>query len=285
MGFIGALKDDICYDIEDMIPEDVESVCVPFLGSGKAVSLMVRPHRLIEAWDTQFLLRCVVEGVWTQKKPDVRITEPKLRKGYTYHERPFYRMPDKAAALIDYIAAHSSMYEKVALATAIARNTYRGRLGEWSPNGTAESVWTTFRKRLEAQKEYLNLPGTILFHEQNFYEADLTRSYDYAYIDPPKIVTNTDAYSGTFGKLNLAIGADPNSMVDFDRWTRYDYVGRIRKCIESIKSRNMIFVYTSDVRPNLEEMKQVLADYGTLLSEVRARHGGRYDYALHYERK
>lgn len=285
MGFMGALPNDICRWINSAIPENVTSVCVPFLGSAKAMSLFVKPNRTVETWDTQFLLKCLVDGVWKQKEACIQIGAPKLQKGYMFNERPFGEMPDRAAGLIDYIAAHSSLYEKVALATAVIRHTVRGRLGEWAKSGTAESIWASYQRRIEYQKDFLDLPGNLVFHEDNFYDADLVdKHYDYMYIDPPKIVTNTDAYSGTFARLNFAIGATPEELVSFDRWTRYDYIGRMRKMIEGVSSDYIVFIYTSDVRPNLQELQSMLRDYGEIQEEVRIKHGGRVDYGMHIER-
>lgn len=286
MGFTGALTAEMCRWVDEQIPQEVESVCVPFLGSAKAVSLFARPHRFIDCWDTQYLLECMMTGVWNAKEPEYQVGDaPKLVKGYVYEERPFGTMPDDAAGLIDGIAAKASMYERIALATAIARSSYRGRISQWSPPSTATTLWQAFQKRLEYQKDYLDMPGDIRFHRQNFYESRPEPSYDMAYIDPPKIVSTTDAYSGTYGKLNRAIGEPESDSVPFDRWVRYDYTGRIRALFSKIQTQDFIFIYTSHVRPNLDEMIELLNGYGTLVERKSVNHRSRIDYGLRYTQR
>ena len=286
MGFTGALPVDLAKWVDQQIPEEAERICVPFLGSARAVSLFARPNRYIEAWDTQYLLTCVIEGVWKQKKPDLRIGEkPFLKKGYVYNERPYKGIPDKAAGLIDWIAENSSLYEKAALATAIIRCTYRGRIHEWSESADEHKLWENFQKRLEYQKDFLNVPGAIDFHQANFYHSDLSEKvYDVIYIDPPKIVSSTDAYSSVWIKLNLSLGVHPDEFTEFDRWTMYDYMGRMRLLIEKINAPKIVFIYTSDVRPNLDEIQMFLSRYGTLKKETRVKHRSRLDYGMVYDR-
>lgn len=280
MGFLGALTNDACIWLSEYLPEEIQTIGVPFLGSAKAVTLMTREDRIIESWDTQYVVRAMVDGIFTAKEPQLTVTEPRLRKGYVYDTRCYKGIPDQAAGLIDYIAYHGSHYERIALTTAIIRSTFAGRMHDWSESATATALWEKFQKRLTIQEPYLNMPGKWYHREDNFFDTT-PGQYDLLYVDPPKIITNSDVYSDNFEKLNRSIGVEPRP---FDRWTRYDFVGKIRMVLET-KSDWLIFIYTSDVRPTLEEVMRVLDEYGDLKENRWFQHRKRFDYVLVYDRR
>ena len=286
MGFVGASTDEVCYWLRDNIPKDVEYIAIPFLGSGRSLSILATNNRVIESWDQQYLSRVIVEGVFAAEHPLVHVSEPKMRKGYVYETRCFPGIDERSAGLIDYIAHHGSLYERAALTTAIIRSTFRGRIGEWDETSTATSLWEKFKKRLVDQVPYLNLPATFDHHEGDFYNTlrDTTDSYDLLVVDPPKVISSADIYSTTFAKLNYAIGVDPSQAIPFDRWTKYDYFGKVRKLLET-KSEYLTFEYTSGVQPTIDEIKVLLGEYGELMVETRTMHRKRYDYVLLYDRR
>ncbi len=281
MGFIGASTDEVCYWLRDNIPKDVETIAIPFLGSGRSLSILATNERLIDSWDQQYLSRVIVEGIFAAERSVRTISEPKLRKGYVYETRCFPGIDEKSAGLIDYIAHHGTLYERAALTTAIIRSTFRGRIGEWDEVSTATSLWDKFIKRLDIQQEYVNLPADINHHEGDFYDSKPVRVYDLIMVDPPKVISSRDIYSQGFAKLNYAIGAES---ADFDAWTRYDYFGKIRMLLET-KSKYLTFEYTSGVRPTIDEIKTLLGEYGELMTEIRTTHRKRYDYVLLYDRR
>ncbi len=288
MGFVGASTDEVCYWLRDNIPKDIKTIGIPFLGSGRSLSILATNNRIIESWDQQYLSRVIVEGIFQATEPAVNVKEPKLRKGYVYETRCFPGIDEKSAGLIDYIAHHGTLYEHAALTTAIIRSTFRGRIAEWDERSTATSLWEKFNKRLDIQLEYLNLPAQFTHHEGNFYDyepdARLMQDYDLLMVDPPKIISSADIYSTTFAKLNYAIGVDPSQAIHFDRWTKYDYFGKVRKLLET-KSEYLTFEYTSGVRPTIDEIKTLLKEYGELMVETRTTHRKRYDYILLYDRR
>ena len=281
MGFVGASTDDVCYWLRDNIPKDIESIAIPFLGSGRSLSILATNDRIIDSWDQQYLSKVIVDGIFKAERSARTISGPKLRKGYVYETRCFPGIDEKSAGLIDYIAHHGTLYEHAALTTAIIRSTFRGRIGEWDETSTAESLWERFQKRLDIQQEYLNLPAHLTHHEDDFYKDRHDGTYDLIMVDPPKIIQTTDIYSQSFGKLNLAIGAQS---ANFDSWTKYDYFGKVRKLLET-KSRYITFEYTSGVRPTIDEIRTLLDGYGELMAETRTTHRKRYDYVLLYDRR
>ncbi len=284
MGFVGASTDEVCYWLRDNIPKDVETIAIPFVGSGRSLSILATNGRTVDTWDQQYLSRVIVEGIFQATEPTGNVTEPRMRKGYVYETRCFPGIDERSAGLIDYIAHHGTLYEHAALTTAIIRSTFRGRIAEWDEASTATSLWEKFNKRLGVQLAYLNLPATFNHREGDFYDDVVPDSYDLIMVDPPKVISSADIYSTTFAKLNYAIGVDPSQAIPFDRWTKYDYFGKIRKLLET-QSKYLTFEYTSGVQPTVDEIKVLLGEYGELMVETRTMHRKRYDYVLLYDRR
>ncbi len=282
MGFVGASTDEVCYWLRDNIPKDVETIAIPFLGSGRSLSILATNNRRIESWDQQYLSRVIVKGIFAAEHGQRAVSSPKLRKGYVYETRCFPGIDEKSAGLIDYIAEHGTLYEHAALTTAIIRSTFRGRIAEWDEKSTAESLWEKFNKRLDIQQEYLNLPALFTHYEEDFYDRGPYSGYDLLVVDPPKVISSADIYSQGFEKLNYAIGAV--EAIPFDKWTKYDYFGKIRKLLET-QSKYLTFEYTSGVKPTIDEIKVLLEEYGELMVETRTKHRNRYDYVLLYDRR
>ncbi len=285
MGFLGAATDELAiWAGETVVEKNIQSIGVPFLGSAKAISMMgLRSEVEIESWDLQYVCSLIINDLFNAQEPKRNIDKPRLLRGPTFEDRPFDHMSDRVAGLIDYIATTGTGYERLALATAIVGCTHRGRLDSWMENRQDSALWGTFQNRLVKQEGYLGLPASFTHYENDFYSSLPDRSYDLLYIDPPKIITNTDVYSTTFRRLNRMIGPDHQHM-EFDRWSKYDYTGRMRGVLDNVQSKHMMFVYTSDVRPGISTLKILFEDYGELVEEKRFRHRARIDYGLLYRR-
>ncbi len=285
MGFVGAITDDLAV-WTGKVTEDlgVKTIGVPFLGSAKAISMMGQLDVDIESWDTQYICSLIINDLFGADSAKTNIEGPKLLKGWSYETLPYDDMLPRTAALVDYIANEGTGYERLALTTAIARCTYRGRLGEWSPKFQDSALWDSFQKRLRVQKEYIGMPATFTHWEDDFYKTIPDHGYDLLYVDPPKIITNSDVYSATFGRLNRMVADSNYPHLDFDRWSKYDYTGRMRGILDHVSSQYLMFIYTSDVRPGLSELRILLAQYGTIIDEATFRHRSRLDYGLLYER-
>lgn len=284
MGFIGAATDELAIWAGRRTEElDIQSIGVPFLGSAKAISMMAQNDVAIESWDLQYVCSLII-NLFDSDEVMTNLDGPKLLRGATFEGRPFKEMSDRTAGLIDYIATTGTAQDRLALATAIVSCTHRGRLDGWMETRQDAALWGTFQNRLKKQKNYLGLPATFTHHEANFYESLPNRSYDLLYIDPPKIITNTDVYSATFGRLNRMLGPDREHL-EFDRWDKYDYIGKMRGVLDNVQSEYMMFVYTSDVRPGISTLKRLFDDdYGELIEEQRFKHRARMDYGLIYRR-
>ena len=287
MGFVGAATDDLAHWVDETVVElEVQSIAIPFFGSGKEVSLLARsPKVQIESWDVQHI-SALVANLFMSLEVKINIGEPKLQRGWTYEKRPYKDMNDETAGLVDYIANNGTEYERLALATAIARCTFLGRLDQWDPSNQTRALWKHFNKRLEVQRDYLDLRGTVLHHEADFYSViPEDKKYDLLYIDPPKIVSTSDIYSKTFAALNRMVAPDTFDLVDLDRWTKYDYVGKMRGILNHVDCLYIMLAYTSGVRPGLSSIKDLFSEYGEQISEVTFLHRKRYDYGLVFRRR
>jgi len=288
MGFVGAATDDLAIWVDETVVElELQSIAIPFFGSGKEVSLLARRSNIqIESWDVQHISALVV-NLFTSFEVKTNIELPRLQKGWTYEKRPYKDMHDETAGLVDYIANNGTEHERLALATAIARCTFLGRLDQWDPSNQTSALWKHFQRRLEVQKDYTDLKGAILHHEADFYQTRYDteeKRYDLLYIDPPKIVSTSDIYSRTFAALNRMVAPDTFTLVDLDRWTKYDYVGKMRGILDHVDCSYIMLAYTSGVRPGLSSMKDLFSEYGEQISEVVFLHRKRYDYGLVYRR-
>ena len=78
MGFTGAIVDDLAFWMENRTKElKTETICIPFLGSAKSLSLWGRDKNMhIESWDTQYIVSLVVNSIFNAKKPKFNIKEP-----------------------------------------------------------------------------------------------------------------------------------------------------------------------------------------------------------------
>ncbi len=281
MGFVGASTDEMANWVAEL---DADSFAIPFFGSGKEVALLAqRPDVSVESWDVQHISALAAE-LFTSTEVKTNIDEPKLQRGWTFKERPFEDMEDRTAGLVDYIANNGTSYERLALVTAIARCTMLGRLDQWDPLRQATSLWEFFQKRLIAQEDYINLPGSIVHHEADFYSTLPSQKFDVLYIDPPKIVSSSDVYSKNFVGLNRMVAPSTFKTIELDKWTKYDYTGKMRGVLDAVDSDLIVLAYTSGVRPGLDSMRTLFEEYGELIDEVRFLHRRRYDYGLVFRR-
>lgn len=276
-GFLGAPTDDAVWWLADRI-QNAHTLCIPFTGSGKSLSSMTHSGLVTESWDTQIISRAFVEGVFAKAEADSALdSNPRFTKGHMYEVRSFKGIDERSAGFIDWVGRNGTLFDKAAIATAVAKSTFRGRMTEW--NSTFSAFWGKYLQARTHHGHYTNLPGKFVHHEADWYKTKPDKAYDVLYVDPPKIITSSDAYSKTFEPINRALGGE----VSFDRWTWRDYIGKIRNVLD-VQSSSILFLYTSDVRPDLVAIRRLLSDYGKITEESTFSHRNRFDYTLEVTR-
>lgn len=273
IGFVGATTTEAVSWVAERA-RGAERICVPFAGSGREIEAVAAPGVTIESWDTQLLSRAVVEGVFsTDKLKTAMGDKPRYKKGHMYQTRGFANIDERCAGFIDYVGSHGTLADKAAIASAAARSTMMGRMDQWDSD--INKLWTKFLKAREYLAQFTNLPGTFTHHEANVYDLVPEGPYDAVLIDPPKVVIGSDIYSANFSDLNTALGGK----CELPKWSWRDTTGRMRRIFE-IDTRLLIFMYVSDVRPTMDDMRKVISEYGTIVEEERFLHRSRYDYGL-----
>lgn len=280
-GFLGAATEEASVWFTHKLEHHNEArICVPFTGSAKVIAMMADkiPDRLVfDTWDTQMIPKTFVDGIFnSQGEPTIDV--PKYKKGVIYNEKPFANIPSQCAGFIDYVGAYGSLYDKACVAAATARSTYRGRMSEWGATDMAQ-FWKKFVSFQDKFEDFRNLPAQFNHTQGNFYDTSPPKSlqYDVLFVDPPKIITNTDVYNKTFEPLDRALAGT----VPFDRWVWRDFVGKMRMVLERVQWNELLFMYTSDVRPTWAHVKLLLEEYGTTLDTSQFSHRSRTDYAIH----
>jgi len=253
--------------------QDAQSICVPFAGSGKVVAAMSGSGKTIESWDTQISTRGTIEGIFGANKLRSKMREPKFRKGHMYQTRGIDEIDAASAGLIDYIGAHGTLADKAAIASATARCTSMGRMTTW--HADVGELWTKFEKIRRYLLDYIDMPGEFIHHEANVYELPPSGTYDVVQIDPPKVVSTTDIYSAHYQFLNTALGG----ACQIPEWRRRDVLDRLDQ-VMSIPAQRILFMYTSDVYPTIDDIRWLLKRHGTIVREDRFLHRTRYDYCI-----
>lgn len=276
IGFMGsALGETSRWAAQQAFEYEHKRICVPFTGSCKSIAAMAREDTIIESWDTQILSRAVIEGVFKADKIVTAIDKPRYKKGYMYDTRGLKGIDTRSAGFIDYVGAHGTLADKVAVFSATVRCTLMGRMNQWDSD--VDKLWDKFVKQREHLKSFTNLPGTFIHHEANVYEEKPTGPYDFTFIDPPKVVDGgKDIYSQNYVHINRALGGK----CELPPWSWRDTPARLRMLFE-MDTKSMALIYVSDVRPTFEDVKKLMERYGTTIDQIRAMHRSRYDYAVY----
>jgi hypothetical protein len=234
---------------------------------------MTGPDTTVESWDTQIITRAVVEGVFMASKIETALDKPRYKKGHMYETRNIDNIDERSAGFIDYVGTHGTLADKVAVASAVARCTSMGRMSSWDAD--INKLWLKFDKTREYLANFTNLPGNFVHHEANVYDLKPEGPYDLVVVDPPKVVSATDVYSVSYAGLNRALGGK----CEIPSWSWRDVPGRLRRIFE-IPTNRLILMYTSDVRPTVDDMRALLSQYGEIVEDRRFLHRSRYDYGI-----
>jgi hypothetical protein len=292
-GFIGATTPEASEWVGSLVG-DAKLICVPFAGTGRDIASMAGEGRTIESWDTQHYSRCIIEGVFAAKKVETNVDKIRYRKGWMEETRAIKYIDERSAGFIDWVAQEGTLYDKACLGSAIVRCSLMGRMTQWHAN--VEQLYARYQRQFDYNKDYVGLPGTFIHHEESFFgrhkhEIELTANatdayaYDLMQIDPPKVVMGSDVYSANFSNLHLALSQTETDGWNgaLPKWNWREVLGYFKQVMD-IPVRGTIFLYVSKVRPDYEEVKRLLLQYGTIEEEREFSHGGRTDYGLHIDR-
>jgi hypothetical protein len=266
--------------------EGAKNICIPFAGIGRSAVAMARPDTTIESWDTMHYARCIIDGVFNAKEPETNVDGIHYRKGWAYENRPWKNLDDRSAGFIDWVAQEGTLYDKACLGSSLVRCTLMARMMHWHAN--VEQLYSRFQKQFEHNKDWLNQPGTLVHHEDDFYDhhphlmsPDFPRKWDLLEIDPPKVVNYSDIYSLHFAGFNNCLMQEK---VTLPKWSRRNSLGYFRKVL-AVPAPKIIFMYVSKVLPTVDDVKKVLREAGEITEEVEFFHNGRYDYGFVVERE
>lgn len=273
VGFVGATTNEASTWVARQVGES-KKILVPFAGSGKDIASMARPGTTIESYDTQFYSRAIVEGVFSATTADTNVDKLRYRKGYMYETRALKNIDERSAGFIDWVAEYGTLFDKACMVSAAIRSTLLGRGNQWYAN--VEQFWSRFARARTYNKDWLQLPGTFVHHEQSVFDELPTGSYDLMQVDPPKIVVGSDVYSANFQALNKMF----NGAVDpLPKWNWKDVMSRFR-ALADLDVQRVVFLYVSGVKPPYEDVKAMLLEKFELEIEQAFPHRGRVDYGL-----
>ena len=273
IGFTGAALTEAIEWIDERT--DAKSICVPFAGSCKVIAALAKPGVTIESWDTQIISRAIVEGVFNVPEIETAIDKPRYKKGHMYETRAIAGIDERCAGFIDYVGAHGTLADKVAIFSSVVRSSNMGRMTEWSKSSGMAELWYKFEKNRDYLAQFTNLPGTFIHHEASVFETVPVGPYDLLHVDPPKVVSSSDIYSANYQHLNIALGGK----CEVPKWGWRDTVGYMRN-IFKLDAETITLLYVSDVTPTLDTLKKVLSDYATIQDVLRLLHRARYDYTI-----
>lgn len=274
-GFMGASLDDVtvwCYERS----EGAKNIFVPYAGSGKDIASMAQrnPGANITSFDPQFLSHAVVNGIFAGDGKS-NIEGIKARKGIMFEERPLKNMDDESAGFFDWVAKNGTLFDKAALTSATVRSTMVGRMTHWDPDCDVYRFHHKVELSKKRMQEWVGMDahfnhtlGSVYDH---FPEG---KKFDLVQIDPPKVVSSRDVYStGGFAGMNKALGGP-----EIPIWRKDDVIDRFRQVLE-VDAERFLFLYVSDVKPTIAEVKRLLMEYGTIEEETEFTHSSRYDIA------
>jgi hypothetical protein len=276
-GFIGASTAQATAWVASQVG-DAKKICVPYAGSGRDISSMSGEGRTIESWDTQYYSRAIVEGVFAAERLETSVDKIRYRKGYMFETRAIKNIDERSAGFIDWVAKNGTALDKASLGSAIIRSTLMGRMTQWYAN--VEKLYARFLRAREYNADWVNRPGTFIHHEASFHEEPAKGSYDLMQVDPPKVVIGSDVYSHNFSSLNNALGGS----VELPKWKAPDVLPRFRDLLK-VDTEQILFLYTSGVKPSVEQVRNLLEQFGTIETEEVFSHRGRSDYGFIVRRK
>ena len=283
IGWVGAMIDDAATWCAER-SEGAKSICVPFSGSGRAIATMAQtnPGATIRSFDMQLYCDAFVRGIFgAAEQGTSNVYDIRLRKGTMFEERFLKGMPDECAGYFDWIAKHGTLYDIACLGSTTIRSTMVGRMTHWSDSKDVYSYHKSFCLTRERLREWVGLDAKFDHSLGSVFDyLPLSNHYDIVQVDPPKVTSSTDVYSGGgFAAMNRALGG-PDIMV----WRKEDVVARMDQ-IMNIDGDRFLFFYTTGVKPTPEEMKRILQRYGVIEEEVVFPHAKRDDIAWLLERR
>jgi len=270
--FIGGNNHTLVKEL-DRYKEVGDTVYIPFAGSGREVYRFSKQGKTVYSADTQYLSLCLIKGV-LGGQGDVNIDfTTRQAKGWA-SSHPFLNMSPELARFIDGYAIKyaDNLYAKAVLVQSIINATYRGYLRNFMVNDVDEFKKIMMSSHSKLRKYHGSCPNVI--HHFGSYEDLNIKKADLVFIDPPKIVDDFDVYSQHFTALNSILMQQPQEL---PLWSSEGYLDHFEKLFQ-MKSKKILFVYTTGVEPGLEEVKLRLEKVGGIEETRQYKVGGRMDY-------
>ena len=285
-GFIGATHDAMLEQAINLLPKRSRKIVLPFTGSAKDLPLLSLYADVVESYDTQYISKAVVEGVFRPKKSKSNVLQLAWENleadGFCTETHPFPKMPAEAERWIDAIAMIGTPYDHVCLLKCVARNTFKGRLDMWNPTSTLGIMQNDFWRAHKYFEAFVGTGGNLDHHMGDVFEHDLSVTEDDTlWVDPPKVVTSTDIYFKMAPRVN---GMLLQREVTQPRWGKTDVLPRLRRLIE-LPAKRVVFFYCSDVQPSDGEIQKLLESCGTITERIRVLHGSKADYAYQLDKE
>lgn len=287
-GFVGATHDEMLEQAVNFLPKMSRKIVLPFTGSAKDLPLLSLYGDVIESYDTQYISKAIVEGVFRPKTAKSRVlTVPEWKgldkvDGFVYTTKAIPKMPDEVTRWVDAVAELGTPYDHVCLLKAVARNTFKGRLDMWNPTSTLASIQNDFVRANDYFKQFVGIGGNLDHHMGDVFEHKLqVTEDDTLWIDPPKVVSSIDIYFKMAPRIN---GMLLQKEVTQPRWGKTDVIPRLRRLFE-LPAKRVVFFYCSDIQPSDGEIQKLLESCGTITDRIRVLHGSKADYAYQLDKE
>lgn len=282
VGFSGATTDEaLDWSLELLAARTpaVDTVVLPFTGSGKDVAAFAQAGYETWSWDTQIMsdvLVGVMRAPWA-----VHLDTPYGIPGYAKENFPISEIDEGSAQLLNYIAARGNVHERAALVKVLFRSTAMGRLTQWGGNVDGyRDVWNTFLRARDSLEPWANISPRIHHTLGSCLEAPFPAECDVIYIDPPKVLERTDLYSGKgYTGLNSILAQQQFSL---PQWRGDTYLARIQQILSQTNWRLAVLFHASGLVPTLNGMLAGMPVEPSSIKEFS--HESRIDYAIVMER-
>ncbi len=256
-----------------------KTVYIPFAGSGREIYRFSKQGKIVHSADTQYLSLCLVKGVLVGLgDTNIDFTSRQAKGWASTHS--FLNMSPELARFIDGYAIKytDNLYAKAVLAQSIISATFRGYLSSFIVNDVDEFKHIMMNSHLKLRKYHGSCPNVI--HHFGSYEDLNIKKADLVFIDPPKIIEDSDIYSKHFGALNSILAQQTQEL---PLWTSQGYLDHFEKLFK-IDCKKLLFVYTTGVEPGLEEVKSRLEKVGGIEETRQYKVGDRMDHLYEVDR-
>lgn len=275
--FVGGMSHKMVKDLV-LYKDEGDSVFIPFTGSGRSVYQFAQQGKNVICCDVQPFVSHLMSVLKGEGSTNVNLNTESA-EGWITKNRQFRADEDIARYIDGYILTYKdNPVAKAMMGYAITNATFRGYLGSFDVHTVDE-----FKKLLENAHDRLALyHGSCpnIDFRLSSYEDINPGSVDLMFIDPPKVVSDTDVYSTGYAGLNGVLSQESSKL---DAWTSKGYTDRFQHLV-NIPCKKWLFCYTTDVNPPLNEMVTYLESQGSTRCVNNYTMSKRCDYLFEVDR-